>query len=264
MKIRAASQAAAASVCFLAGLCSAQVDYVLDDGRGNSTGVAFDEWDFVFLNAFTPRAGGEWITGVSVCWGSASAGIPAEILLLDDADGDGSPASARVRAVAQGVTNPSGNGVFERFAFASPQRVCSIFFVGVRIRRASGGFGVNPARLDPEARAIADMAYLAVGSVVDPDLALDLTRLGEAPIFRRMDANAIPGVWLVRTRGVGESPCPSDFNGDGFGDFFDYADFVACFEGGACPPCRSADVNGDGFVDFFDYEGFVTLFESGC
>ncbi len=58
--------------------------------------------------------------------------------------------------------------------------------------------------------------------------------------------------------------CQADFNGDGFVDFFDFDGFVACFEGGPCPPGRSADYNGDGFADFFDYDGFVAAFEAGC
>jgi probable HAF family extracellular repeat protein len=57
--------------------------------------------------------------------------------------------------------------------------------------------------------------------------------------------------------------CPADFNGDGFLDFFDYDDFVACFEGSGTPGC-DADFNGDGFVDFFDYDDFVGAFEQGC
>jgi predicted outer membrane repeat protein len=57
--------------------------------------------------------------------------------------------------------------------------------------------------------------------------------------------------------------CPADFNGDGFLDFFDYDDFVSCFEGTGTPGC-DADFNGDGFVDFFDYDAFVGAFESGC
>jgi hypothetical protein len=59
-------------------------------------------------------------------------------------------------------------------------------------------------------------------------------------------------------------PCPPDFNGDGFLDFFDYDDFVNCFETGTCPDGRTADFNGDGFVDFFDYDEFVGAFEAGC
>ena len=58
--------------------------------------------------------------------------------------------------------------------------------------------------------------------------------------------------------------CPADFNGDGFADFFDFNDFVTCFEGGDCPTGRDADFNGDGFVDFFDFNDFVSAFESGC
>ena len=55
----------------------------------------------------------------------------------------------------------------------------------------------------------------------------------------------------------------ADFNEDGFLDFFDYSEFVDCFEGN-CPPGFDADFNGDGFVDFFDYLDFVFRFEAGC
>ena len=58
--------------------------------------------------------------------------------------------------------------------------------------------------------------------------------------------------------------CPADFNGDGFLDFFDYDDYVNCFETGSCPPGRTADFNGDDFADFFDYLDFVSGFEAGC
>ena len=58
--------------------------------------------------------------------------------------------------------------------------------------------------------------------------------------------------------------CPADFNSDGFPDGFDYDDFVTCFEGGLCPPGKSADFNSDGFADGFDYDEFVLAFEYGC
>jgi hypothetical protein len=58
--------------------------------------------------------------------------------------------------------------------------------------------------------------------------------------------------------------CPSaDFNGDNFVDFFDYDDYVACFENGCGDGGLGADFNDDGFVDFFDYDDFVFAFE-GC
>ena len=83
----------------------------------------------------------------------------------------------------------------------------------------------------------------------------------------------VVGTYLAGTRGPGllsidcaGSPpvCPADFNGDGFLDFFDYDDFVNCFESGNCPPGKTADYNGDGFADFFDYDAFVGGFEAGC
>jgi glucose/arabinose dehydrogenase len=58
--------------------------------------------------------------------------------------------------------------------------------------------------------------------------------------------------------------CPQDFNGDGFLDFFDFDDFVSCFEGTGCPATRSADYNADGFTDFFDFDAFVVGFSAGC
>jgi hypothetical protein len=59
--------------------------------------------------------------------------------------------------------------------------------------------------------------------------------------------------------------CPADFNADGTVDFFDYDDFVTCFEGGACPPGGGGgDFNRDGSIDFFDYDDFVIAFNTPC
>jgi hypothetical protein len=90
-----------------------------------------------------------------------------------------------------------------------------------------------------------------------------------------MDAIDTCGVWAVGGYSDGgtqltlaERPmpgvCPADFNSDGSLDFFDYDDFVACFEGAACPPGADADFNADGSVDFFDYDDFSAAFETGC
>jgi hypothetical protein len=69
--------------------------------------------------------------------------------------------------------------------------------------------------------------------------------------------------WAMDHLQYGRS-CPSDFNGDGFLDFFDYDDYVQCFETGACPPGTTADFNQDGFADFFDDDDFVAAFQAGC
>jgi uncharacterized membrane protein len=70
--------------------------------------------------------------------------------------------------------------------------------------------------------------------------------------------------WVATLPETDPVPCAADFNGDGFLDFFDYDDYVNCFETGICPPGKTADFNGDNFVDFFDYDDFVTAFELGC
>ncbi|QOI99120.1 MAG: hypothetical protein HRU70_00890 [Phycisphaeraceae bacterium] len=69
----------------------------------------------------------------------------------------------------------------------------------------------------------------------------------------------------ILTLGDGGTPgCPADFNGDGFVDFFDFNDYVDCFDGIFCLPGTTADFNGDGFVDFFDFNDFTDAFEAGC
>jgi hypothetical protein len=74
----------------------------------------------------------------------------------------------------------------------------------------------------------------------------------------------LPGPNDRNANGIPDScECRADFNGDGFLDFFDYDDFIACFEG-TCPPGKSADFNMDGFADFFDYDDVVAAVEAGC
>jgi RHS repeat-associated protein len=53
----------------------------------------------------------------------------------------------------------------------------------------------------------------------------------------------------------------ADFNNDGFVDFFDFDDFIACYEGEGCPSGTTADWNADGFVDTFDSDSFIACYE---
>ena len=81
---------------------------------------------------------------------------------------------------------------------------------------------------------------------------------------KAVHANTFGNGGDVSLYGPAGNPCRADFNADGFLDFFDYSDYVGCFETGECPPGTSADFNGDAFVDFFDYVDFVDAFEAGC
>lgn len=71
--------------------------------------------------------------------------------------------------------------------------------------------------------------------------------------YTKENAAGLPATLTLVVR-VGD---PGDFNGDGFKDFFDYADFIDAFES-ASP---EADFNQDCFVDFFDFDDFVGAFE---
>ncbi|MEK6703192.1 MAG: FG-GAP-like repeat-containing protein [Planctomycetota bacterium] len=77
---------------------------------------------------------------------------------------------------------------------------------------------------------------------------------------RAIRADGAEEAVVVRLRTL----CGADFNHDGAVDFFDYDEFVACFEGQGCPQCTTADFDADGTADFFDYDAFVVAFESGC
>jgi hypothetical protein len=69
--------------------------------------------------------------------------------------------------------------------------------------------------------------------------------------------------FILSMPGAGGGECQADFNGDGFLDFFDYDEYVLCFETGDCNG-NQPDFNGDNFLDFFDYDAFVAAFEAGC
>jgi hypothetical protein len=104
--------------------------------------------------------------------------------------------------------------------------------------RDSGGDSIGITNLSEEGR------LFAFGNLFDPN-------------------NRVGGAFAATFEFSGPG-CPADFNMDGFADFFDYADFVECFEGGRCPDGKPADFNDDGIADFFDYLGFVEVFEAGC
>lgn len=90
--------------------------------------------------------------------------------------------------------------------------------------------------------------------------ASDVSMDGLTIAGRAIRADGVEEAVVVRLRTL----CGADFNHDGAVDFFDYDDYVACFEGQGCPQCATADFDGDGAADFFDYDAFVVAFEGGC
>ncbi len=78
-----------------------------------------------------------------------------------------------------------------------------------------------------------------------------------------LEPNSAIAIYAVTVRD-GTPTCRADFNADGFVDFFDFNDFVDCFEAVACPEGKTADFDNDGFIDFFDFTAFVDAFDLGC
>jgi hypothetical protein len=114
-----------------------------------------------------------------------------------------------------------------------------------------------------------DEGYFMLGSLIDPSQGVWNVQPGGAnginnarQIIAAAREGATGPIGAVRLSPI--AACLSDFNNDGFVDFFDFDDFALCFEGGACPPGKSADFNSDGFSDFFDFDDFVAAFETGC
>jgi hypothetical protein len=119
----------------------------------------------------------------------------------------------------------------------------------VRIFKRTNGVWSFSAALTPTPHAAGDrfgggIAFLGRTAILGAD---------------QIDVPGASGYFTVMTI----TPCPADFNCDGFLDFFDYDAFVECFETEVCGG-NTADFNNDGFVDFFDYDAFVGAFEAGC
>jgi len=93
---------------------------------------------------------------------------------------------------------------------------------------------------------------------------VDLTAVGGTQYYYFVRATqgdvGAPTRLVGSNPGMAESPCPADFNGDGFLDFTDFDGFVAAFEAGD----SNADFNNDGFIDFTDFDAYVAAFEAGC
>jgi hypothetical protein len=70
-----------------------------------------------------------------------------------------------------------------------------------------------------------------------------------------IDKQVIPAAMLVHS-----TPCPADFNDDGFVNGDDYDLFAGAFEIGDA----AADFDGNGFVNGDDFDAFALAFDEGC
>ncbi len=188
--------------------------------------------------AINPRTGRPWITSIG------SPGVHE--IAFDPASGRSSVVSTASHSTLRNIRGLSFNRLGQMLV--------------------AGDGSVRPFTIDPASgRWIPDTA-----SPWNAFRSMPMGRLTDLSRSRHNESvrNATPG-WrdidpVDEPNDPGVPVCAPDFNLDGFLDFFDYADFVTCYEGAGCPRGRDADYNLDNFVDFFDYTQFVEDFEHGC
>ncbi len=79
------------------GAPSTPLVYAWDDGSKESNlGFVGATLDLAWMNHFTVQPGGEWISAIEVVWGDTYPGMPAEVVLWTDPNGDGEPSDALV------------------------------------------------------------------------------------------------------------------------------------------------------------------------
>lgn len=233
---------AVAALACAGSVFAASVEYIIDDGNGDTNQgppSTFDP-DTLWGNYFEAQVGGEVITSVSVAFGPTfPTGGPVTVWLFDDPDDDFDPTNAVPLTSATLEHDGTSNDVFRTFAI-EPTEVSGGFFV------AANAFlfgGVDrPLRVDTNHPGDRSWFFYApeIDDVVDD--------LASAPFGTRMDNTEFvifPGAFMVRASGepVGS---PADLNGDGEVDSQDLAILLAAW-GGA-----GADLNDDGVTDSSD------------
>ncbi len=176
--------------------------------------------------------------------------------------------------------NPSG----ERFSDARFQATFFTVAINASSHKVVGGYTDNPDPNHDEVLVLDNVRVIArEGDPIDLNangLYDDNAFIGgfvpDAAFIESMGASLVVYTLVPIKNSMGQiigysyvciSPsmsCAADFNNDGVVDFFDYDEFVNCFEGVFCPPWTTADFNNDGVVDFFDYDEFVLAFETPC
>jgi hypothetical protein len=75
--------------------CELNAAYRLDDGSLD-TAWGTDEPDFIWLNPFTVKPGGETLNAIEIAWGFVPANAPATLAVWSDPNGDGDPHDAHL------------------------------------------------------------------------------------------------------------------------------------------------------------------------
>ncbi len=220
-------------------------EYLLDDGTREGNYGGGNILDFVWLNQFSVEAGGEWIAEIGVVLGNAFSGVPYEVILWSDPNGDGLPDDAQVVARAPAIAANGNTDTFNWMGIAptyvGPEGTS--FFAGVLYRDDFGN--QFPLGVDTNS-TVSQRTWVAIDSTVDPN-ALSL-----AGVYGALaQANG-----LVRAYGF-DGGLPNDCDRNDVPDDCDIAAGAAdangngvldCCETGTCDACP-ADLDRNGVVE---------------
>jgi hypothetical protein len=176
------------------------------------------------------------------------------------------PRGVHLLATAEGYTQWNSRGS----SSASYSNVLTVVFELSRPKAyrftGAGGASLPPTPARVTVTGVSGPPIIVYGGYDEPADRRGVLPAGRYTLHSSWDSSASAGAPVGGPDLVValDFECRADFNGDGFLDFFDYDEYVSCFETGVCPPGRTADFNGDGFADFFDYDAFVGAFEEGC
>lgn len=157
------------------------------------------------------------VMDVSTTYGSAALGgaappngTPAEVVIWDDSDDDGDPATGLVLLGVYPTTVQNGDtDLFNTTAIQPPLPVFGLYFVGVSVTQAAGQY-VAPIDSNAAACGIVPVSWVAG----QPSGSLDYANLQAAgSVLTSLDALGIGGRWLLRAGcppAPGASTCPGD------------------------------------------------------
>ena len=219
------------------------VEYRYDDGTSEANLGVTAPVDFVWLNRFVVEPGGEWISAIEVAWANTFAGVPAQVVLWRDPNGDGNPVDAQVIQLVGTVTANVNSNTFNTVSIPPTYvgEAGTSFFAGVRYDDV---FNTAPIPLDQDGDG--DGQSWLGWTVNQP---IDLNNLAGAGIYQFSADD-----FLLRVVG-GDGSLERDCNANLTLDACDIADGGSDDANGNGTPdeCECiGDVDGDGTIAFGD------------
>ncbi len=245
-----------AATALLAQIAHAQgVQYILDDGAGNSTiGPSAFDATMTWLNYFTAQEDGEIMNEISVAFGGIEddTGVAGPnlvtVAILDDPNNDGDPADAVLLTTATTQWQDLEPNDFQTVPVA-PVEVAGGFFVAVEMEVLQRA---NPARMDPQGIGAGSASWL----FFNPESRLE--NLGNSEFVLQMSDSPFRGAWMIRASGRG---CLADVAWTLPDlDLHDAVVFLGNYSEGSF----SSDFTNDGVFDILDIFAFLDAFNTGC